>query len=244
MRYTQAEKMEIIRLVEKSELSIRQTLRELDVPKTSFYRWYHRYQEAGYDGLADRGHTVRRFWNKIPQQVRDEVVEFALAEPEKSPREIAWQFTDEQEYYISESSVYRILKERNLIRRPIYQMIAASDKFENPTKRVNEMWQIDFTYFKITGWGWYYLCTVLDDYSRYILAWRLSPTMTAVDAQATLDQAIEKTGLTHIKVRFRPRILSDNGPSFISDDFKKYLKRYHVKHIRSAPISSYDTRQD
>jgi putative transposase len=94
MRYTQAEKMEIIRLVENSDLSIRATLKELDVPKTSFYRWYHRYQEEGYEGLADRGHTARRFWNKIPQQVRDEIVEIALAEPEKSPREIAWQFTD------------------------------------------------------------------------------------------------------------------------------------------------------
>jgi putative transposase len=235
MRYTQAEKMEIIRLVENSDLSIRATLKELDVPKTSFYRWYHRYQEEGYEGLADRGHTARRFWNKIPQQVRDEIVEIALAEPEKSPREIAWQFTDEQEYYISESSVYRILKERELIRRPVYQMIAASDKFENPTKRVNEMWQIDFTYFKIAGWGWYYLCTVLDDYSRYILAWRLFPTMTAADAQATLDMAFAKTNLTYIKVRYRPRLLSDNGPSFLSDDFKAYLKRHHVQHIRSAP---------
>ena len=235
MHYTQAEKMEIIRLVENSDLSIRDTLKELSVPKSSFYRWYQRYQEDGYDGLADHKHTARRFWNKIPQQVRDEVVDLALAEPEKSPREIAWQFTDHQGYYISESSVYRILKERNLIRRVVYQMVSASDKFENPTKRVNEMWQIDFTYFKITGWGWYYLCTVLDDYSRYILAWRLAPTMTAADAQATLDQAIAKTGLTHIKVRYRPRLLSDNGPSFLADDFKTYLKRYHVKHIRSAP---------
>ena len=81
-----SEKMEIIRLVENSDLSIRDTLKELDVPKTSFYRWYHRYQEEGYDGLADRGHGARRFWNKIPQQVRDEVVEMALAEPEKSPQ--------------------------------------------------------------------------------------------------------------------------------------------------------------
>ena len=235
MRYTQAEKMEIIRLVENSELSIRETLRELAVPKSSFYRWYGRYQEEGYEGLADRGHGACRFWNKIPQQVQDEVVELALQEPEKSPREIAWQFTDEQAYYISESSVYRILKARDLIRRPVYQMIAASDKFENPTKRVNEMWQIDFTYFKIIGWGWYYLCTVLDDYSRYILAWRLAPTMTAADAQETLDEAIAKTALTHIKVRYRPRLLSDNGPSFLSGDFKAYLKQFHVQHIRSAP---------
>ena len=235
MRYTQAEKMEIIRLVERSDLSIRQTLRELDVPRSSFYRWYQRYQELGYDGLANRGHQAHRFWNKIPQQVRDEVVELALEKPEKSPRELAWQFTDDQEYYISESSVYRILKQFDLVQSPVYQMIPAGDKFERPTKRVNEMWQTDFTYFKVMGWGWYYLCTVLDDYSRYILAWRFASTMTATDVQETLDQAIAQTNLTHIKVRHRPRLLSDNGPSFLAEDLKTYLKRYRIKHIRSAP---------
>ncbi|HET6443969.1 MAG TPA: DDE-type integrase/transposase/recombinase, partial [candidate division Zixibacteria bacterium] len=210
MRYTQAEKMEIINLVEASELSIRRTLQELDVPRSTFYRWYQRYQREGYEGLANQSHAALRFWNKIPQQVKDEVVELALAEPEKSPRELAWQFTDEHEYYISESSVYRILRQFDLVTSPVYQMIPAKDKFERLTKRVNEMWQTDFTYFKVLGWGWYYLCTVLDDYSRYILAWRLAPTMAATDVQETLDQAFAETNLTHIKVRHRPRLLSDN----------------------------------
>lgn len=96
MRYTQAEKMEVIRLVEASDLSIRQTLGELGVHPSTFYRWYHRYQTEGYDGLANRSHQPKQFWNKIPQQVRDEIVDLALAQPEKSPRELAWQFTDEQ----------------------------------------------------------------------------------------------------------------------------------------------------
>lgn len=235
MRYTQAEKMEIIRLVETSEVSIRRTLQELGVPRSTFYRWYSRYQAEGYDGLANRGHTVRQFWNKIPQQVKDEVVEMALAAPEKSARELAWQFTDEQEYFISESSVYRILKQFDLITSPVYEMIPAADKFKRPTKRVNELWQTDFTYFKILGWGWYYLCCVLDDYSRYILAWRLAPTMGAADVQETLDQAIAKTNLTYIKVHHRPRLLSDNGPGFLAEDLKTYLKQYHIQHIRSAP---------
>lgn len=114
-------------------------------------------------------------------------------------------------------------------------MIPAAARFGRPTRRVNELWQTDFTYFKILSWGWYYLCTVLDDYSRYILAWRLAPTMGAADVQETLDQAIAQTNLTHIKVRHRPRLLSDNGPGFIADDLKAYLHRYHIKHIRSAP---------
>jgi putative transposase len=110
----------------------------------------------------------------------------------KSPRELAWQFTDEEEYYISESSVYRILKGFDLIISPVYQMILAADKFERPTKRVNELWQTDFTYLQVMGWGWYYLCTVLDDYSRYILVWRLAPAMAATDVQQTLDWPLPK----------------------------------------------------
>lgn len=235
MRYSQAEKMEIIRLVETSDLSIRQTLQELDVPRSSFYRWYGRYQAEGYEGLANRGHQPKQFWNKIPQQVQDEVVELALEQPEKSPRELAVAFTDKQEYFISESSVYRILKRFDLIQSPVFNMIPAADKFKRPTGRVNELWQTDFTYFKIMGWGWYYLCTVLDDYSRYILAWRLSPTMAATDVEETLNQAIVKTDLTQIQVCHRPRLLSDNGPSFLAKDLKTYLKRYRIQHIRSAP---------
>ena len=235
MRYSQSEKMEIIRLVEASELSIRQTLCELGLPRSTFYRWYQRYQHAGYDGLANKSHNARQFWNKIPQQVKDEVIARALETPEKSPRELAWQFTDEQEYFISESSVYRILKEFDLIQCPVFEVIPAADKFERPTKRVNELWQTDFTYFKVTGWGWYYLCAVLDDYSRYILSWRLSATMAADDVQETLAQAFAKTNLTHIKVRHRPRLLSDNGPAFVAEDLKTYLDQYHIKHIRGAP---------
>jgi putative transposase len=78
-RYSQAEKMEIIRLVETSELPVKQTLAELDVPRSTFYDWYRRYVEAGYDGRADRQPQRQQFWNRIPDQVREQVVEVALA---------------------------------------------------------------------------------------------------------------------------------------------------------------------
>jgi transposase-like protein len=96
MRYTQAEKLEIIRLVEASTLSITKTLAELDVPRSTFYRWYLRYQEMGPDGLADRKAGPRQFWNHIPQSVREQVVQLALEQPEKSPRELAWHMTDNE----------------------------------------------------------------------------------------------------------------------------------------------------
>jgi putative transposase len=97
------------------------------------------------------------------------------------------------------------------------------------------MWQTDFTQFKVLRWGWYYLCTVLDDFSRYILAWRLAPTMATSDVKATLDLALETTGVTQVKVEHRPRLLSDNGPSFVSKPLRDYLQAHKIKHIRSAP---------
>ena len=235
MRYSQAEKMEIIRLVESSERSVKETLAELDVPSSSFYRWYQRYQAQGYDGLAEHKPGPCQFWNRIPQAMRQHVVEVALARPDQSPRQIAWHITDTEQYFISESSVYRILKGFDLVASPAYDIVTASDKFQNPTKRINEMWQTDFTQFKIVGWGWYYLCTVLDDFSRYILAWRLSSSMASSDVQDTLDMALADTGVTHIKVKHRPRLLSDNGPAFISAALVEYLKPFQIQHIHGRP---------
>ena len=118
------------------------------------------------DGLIDRNPSLHQFWNRIPETVRKQVVDLALDHPDRSSREIAWLFTDQQDY----SSVFRILKRFDLVESPTFRVLSAADKFEHPTKRVNELWHTDFIYFKILNWGWYYLSTVLDDCSRYILA--------------------------------------------------------------------------
>jgi len=235
MRYSQAEKIEIIRLVEGSDLSVKRTLEELDVNRGTFYDWYNRYLESGYDGLANRNSSPRRFWNKIPENERKRVVKIALKKPELSPRELAWDITDKEGWYISESSVYRILKGFDLITSPAYIVLKASDKFKHPTTRVNEMWQTDFTYFKVKGWGWYYLSTVLDDHSRYIISWKLFTSMTSGDVKDTLDMAIAKTGVDKVKVRNRPRLLSDNGPCYISDELKEYMEGREMDHIHGKP---------
>lgn len=235
MRYSAVEKREIIHMVEHSNLSIRQTLEELGVPRSSFYRWYRNFQEDGLEGLKNKPPQDKRFWNRIPGSVREQVVELALEHPDQSSRQLAWQFTDQEGYFISESSVYRILKGYDLLENPAFEIISVKEKFEKPTKRVNEMWQTDFTQFKIVGWGWYYLSTVLDDYSRYILAWKLSTTMNTQDVQDTLEVALEKAGIESVRVRHRPRLLSDNGPCYLSKDLKSYLEERQMQHIRSAP---------
>lgn len=235
MRYTQAEKMEIIRLVEESELSIKQTLEELDVSRSTFYRWYRRYEKEGYDGLANRSPTARRFWNKIPEEEKDDIVDAALERPEMSPRELAWHITDTKGAFISESSVYRILKSYDLVTSPAYIVMAAADEFHHKTKRVHELWQTDFTYMKIIGWGWYYLSTILDDFSRYIIAWKLTTSMSADDVKATLDLAIEKSDVAGVKVKHKPRLLSDNGACYVAKDLQEYLVDKEIKHTRGKP---------
>lgn len=234
-RYSQAEKMEIIRIVEASDLSVKQSLIELDVPRSTFYGWYQRYLTQGYDGLAPQNSQKQQFWNQIPDSVREHVVAVALEKTEMSPRQLAWHITDTQGYFISESSVYRILKSYDLITSPLFELVTAKDEFEHKTKGVNEMWQTDFTQFKVIDWGYYYLCTILDDYSRYILSWRLAPTMGSSDVEETLKLAIAKTNLSHIKVKHRPRLLSDNGSAFISDALKQFLNSYKMDHVRGAP---------
>ena len=235
MRYSQAEKMEIIRTVEDSDLSVRRTLIQLDVPRSTFYSWYRSYFGYGYDGLADHRPGPRRFWNRIPDCEKEKVVQIALDRPELTSRELAWHITDKEYYYISESSVYRILKSFDLITSPNYVLMSASDKFKNPTKRINELWQTDFTYFKIIGWGWYYLGTILDDYSRYILSWKLFTTMAVGDVKEVLDIALDKTGVDKVNVVHRPRLLSDNGPCYLSSELKDYLDDRGMDHTRGAP---------
>jgi len=235
VRRTASEKMEIIRLVEGSDLPVKMTLRQLGVPRSTFYGWYERYEAEGFDGLEDQKPAPRPRWNTIPETVRDAVLDLALECTDLSPRELACRYTDENRYFVSESSVYRLLKEADLITSPAYVLMSASDAFKNPTTRINELWQTDFTYFRIIHWGWYYLSTVLDDFSRYIISWKLSPTMGAGDVKDTLDDAIAITGVDQVKVRHRPRLLSDNGPAYVSGELRDYLKERRMSHTRGRP---------
>jgi putative transposase len=236
MSYSQSEKMEIINLVEKSPLSVRRTLKELDISPSSFYPWYHKYLEDGFDGLANKHRSPKQFWNAIPSWEKKRIISIARKNTEMSPRELAYHITDKVGYFISESSVYRILKAKNLISSAVYQLISAKEKFDNPTTGINQLLQTDFTYFKIINWGWYYLLTVLDDFSRYILAWQLCTTMTTDDVKKVLDMAIQKAGIKKVLVYHRrPRLLSDNGPCFISASLRMYLKDNRIDHTRCQP---------
>jgi len=232
MRYSASAKYEIIREVEESVLGISRTLDQLGIPKSTFYNWYDRYLTGGFDALSDKKPRPISVWNKVPQKQQKHLLDLALDEPELSPRELAVRFTMETCYFISEATVYRILKKHDLITSPAWIVMKAADKFHEPTTAINQLWQTDFTYLKVTGWGWYYLSTIMDDYSRYIITWRLCTGMAASDVSATLKDALKAAGLHKNQ---RPRLLSDNGPCYVSGELKDWLAENGMTHTRGKP---------
>ena len=235
MRYPASEKLEIIRLVEQSHLPAERTLDKLGIPRTTFYRWYDRYLNGGVEALDDRSPKPGRVWNRIPDDIREQVVDMALDEPELSPRELAVRFTDTQSDFVSEASVYRLLKAHDLMTSPAFVVIKAADEFRDKTTAPNQLWQTDFTYLKVIGWGWFYLSTILDDFSRYIIAWKLCATMKAGDVTNTLEMALQASGCDQTNLAHRPRLLSDNGASYISGDLAEWLDEREMDHVRGAP---------
>jgi transposase-like protein len=157
MRYSASEKLEIIELVEQSTLSVGRTLASIGIPRSTFYDWYGRYQDGGIEALEDGKPRPQRVWNKIPDEIGAAIVNLALDEPDLSPRELAVNFTDTKASFVSEASVYRLLKDHGLIASPAFILMKAADRFANPTTAPNQLWQTDFTYLKVIGWGWFYL---------------------------------------------------------------------------------------
>jgi cell division protein FtsN len=97
---------------------VRRTLEMLGIPRATFYRWYDRFQTGGPEALGDPSPRPSRVWNRIPEEIRSQIIALALDEPELSPRELAVRFTDERRYFVSEASVYRLLKANDLLTSP------------------------------------------------------------------------------------------------------------------------------
>ena len=187
----------------------------------------------GMFALCHKVHPWRVLLSGKPGAVQ--IIDLALEETQLSPRELAVRFTDTRGYFVSEASVYRLLKAHDLITSPAFVVIKAADEFRDKTTAPNQLWQTDFTYLKVIGWGWFYLSTILDDYSRYIIAWKLCTNMTADDVTATLKLALEASGCNRANVVHKPRLLSDNGSSYISGDLAEWLEDHGMDHVRGAP---------
>ena len=167
--------------------------------------------------------------------MRERLLALALEAPELSARELAVRFTDREKYFVSEASVYRLLKAHDLIASPAFIVVKAAEAFTEQTTAPNQLWQTDFTYLKVTGWGWFYLSTILDDFSRYIVAWKLCTTMRVGDVTDTLELALAASGCGSARVVHQPRLLSDNGASYVAGDLAAWLGRKGMAHVRGAP---------
>ncbi len=220
-----SEKKEILELVTASSLPVRHALSRLGLAKSTYYRWLRH---------KDRNQP-RQPWNKLSSEEEATVFAHAIDWPELSPRQLALKITDTNGWYISESTVYRLLKQEGLIKPAQTKGFKASKEYHHKTKRPNELWATDCSYLKVMGWGYYYLVTVMDDYSRFILAWQLKTDMAADSLIDVTQGAVDRTGMTEVPVEDRTRLLSDNGAGYLSRKFNEYLALVEIKHITAAP---------
>lgn len=226
------EKLTLLNAVEMSGFKITEALKKLDIPASTYYRWRSKYKRMGLSGLKDKKPSPTRQWNAITATERYRVIELAHDYPQFSARELSFFITDHEEFTVSESTVYKILRQEGLIRISDVQSFPAAKEYHTKPKHVNEQWQTDATYLHVMGWGWLYLISVLDDFSRKIVAWKLQQSMRAIDFEEVIEIACERA---NVSVDQMPNLVSDRGPALISHDLRDYLNDKGIHHILASP---------
>ena len=221
-----AERADILSQVESQSRGKRRALSELGIPRSTYYRW-----RGGQPKPRSRG----RPWNQITPHEERRILAVAREYPDLSSRQLSAWITDNEGFAASESTVYRILRREGLVKRQETQRVAARE-YHTKTTRPHQMWATDVSYFRVVGWGYYYLVTVMDDYSRFILAWELQKDMAAGSLIEVMQQAVNATGMTNVPLEDRTKLLSDNGAGYVSRAFRDYLHLVGIRHILAAPF--------
>ena len=172
---------------------------------------------------------------RLTSQEIDYVLSAAREMPKLSCRQLAAWTTDNQGFSVSESTVYRILRREGLVKRAEMRL-AAGKEYHRKTTGPHQMWATDASYFRVVGWGYYYLVTVMDGYSRFILAHRLQRDMTSDSFIEVVQEAVDRTAMDQILITDRTRLLSDDGPGYVSRAFRDYLGMVGIKHILATPF--------
>ena len=221
-RFSAAAKAELLAVIARTRArtgwTVRRILARLGLARSTYRAWVARAADAA---LADRP-PVAPVLDAVRPEETTAVRRYALAHPQDGYRRLAWQMVDADVAYLSPSSVYRILREADLLYR--WKRGGRSGEQPAPPTRVHERWHTDLMYLRV-GDGWYFLVTVLDAYSRYVVHWELLATMTAVDVRYVIQHALELTGA-------HPRVVTDNGTQFTAAEFKDLVRRFAVEHIR------------
>jgi len=202
------QKIEILESVEGSSLSIGETWARLKVSPSTYYRWRQKFRARGLEGIEDRARRNGATWNRLLDEEQKRIIAVALHHPEWSSREISCHLADSCGFTASESTIYRLLKNRGWVKPRQLKTFPASDEYAHKTSHVNQQWQTDASYLLVKNWGWYYLISVLDDYSRKILAWKLQSTMDAGAFSDVVEMACEAAEMNSVPIRSRPRLVS------------------------------------
>lgn len=221
-RFSAAVKTELLACVVRTRArtgwTVRRILHHLGLSKARYREWTKR---AALDQLTDRRPVAPTRDGILPEE-KDAVITYALAHPKDGYRRLTWQMIDADVAYLSESSVYRILNTADLLAR--WKRGTCSGTAPAKPTRPHQRWHTDLMYLRIRD-SWYFLVTVLDAYSRYVVHWELLPSMHAADVRLVIQQALEATGAT-------PQVVTDNGSQFTGAAFKDLVRRFALDHIR------------
>jgi len=206
---------------ERSGLPVKDLLEWLSMPPGKYHDWKRRMGQEN----RHNGQQPRHFW--LLEWERDTIAAFAQAHPRVGYRRLTYMMLDADVAAVSPSSVYRVLKERGLLQQQSATDSSKGLGFQHP-ERPHEHWHIDVSYLNIAG-TFYYLCAVLDGYSRYIVHWEIREQMHESDVEVILQRAQEQYPAS------TPRIISDNGPQFVAKDFKVFVRLMGMTHVRTSP---------
>jgi putative transposase len=226
------EKEEVLAQVEEVGWGKRKLLTQLQVPRSTYYRWR---SQQGQGKLGASSQDARIPWNRLSSDEEAVVMAIAREDPDLSSRQLAAWITDHQDFSVSEATVYRILRRAGLVKPPEMKLLAGKESHRKTTGP-HQLWATDASYFRVVGWGYYYLVTVMDDYSRFILSWKLQTDMTADSLIEVVQLAVDTTRMTEVPVEDRTNLLSDNGSGYVSRAFRDYLHLVGIHHILASPF--------
>ena len=224
------DKLDILRFVQASPWPVKKAVDVLGLARSTFYDWRDRYRRDGYRGLVGLPRSPIIPANRLLESERAQIVATANALPLEGYRKVA-SFVEREGIYVSKTTVYRVLSKAGLLMRRKPRRSTAGDRYVQEPTRPGELWATDISYIFVEGFGFFYLFSVLDTFSRYVVHWELRPTMTTDDAKEVVQAAVRKAGITP---QHGLRLLHDNGSQFVSRQFKRLLRELRIQQVRTA----------